>query len=348
MIQYHIHPFTLREIKIEVTYHCGLNCIHCSSDAHPSNSIEMARDDCLRILTEAADIGVKEVAFSGGEPFAWTGIIDAVEKAVGNHMKVTIYTTGNVVDFKYKSKRIHELGASRLIFSIFGGTDSTHEKVTRVAGSFKKTVDAIVQAKKIGLKTELHFVPMSNNYRELEVVAELGKRIGASVISVLRLVPQGRAALLHGRVLTKVQNLDMRRKIKELRELGFTIRTGSPFNFLMVRDCPECCAAIDRLLIGADLRLYPCDAFKQIRAEELVGTLRKSHLQTSSLKECWEESPYLEAIRKYLTTPFADPCRSCGLLETCLSGCLAQKVIASGTLDKLPDPDCLRIDFMRD
>ena len=44
--------FRLQEIKLEVTYRCPLTCIHFSSDAMPSSSIEMKRKDCLQILEE--------------------------------------------------------------------------------------------------------------------------------------------------------------------------------------------------------------------------------------------------------------------------------------------------------
>ena len=103
----------------------------------------------------------------------------------------------------------------------------------------------------------------------------------------------------------------------------------------------RCCSGIDRLIIEPDLRIFPCDAFKQIKAEELVGTLELSSLNGNSLSECWEHSPFLEAVREYLTTDFAEPCVSCQSLEQCLSGCLAQKVIANGNLKKSPDPLCL-------
>jgi len=63
-------------------------------------------------------------------------------------------------------------------------------------------------------------------------------------------------------------------------------------------------AAIDRLIIGPDPRLYPCDAFKQIGAEELVKTEEWSCLAGRSLPDCWRKSPYLEAVRTYLTTDF--------------------------------------------
>jgi radical SAM protein with 4Fe4S-binding SPASM domain len=197
----------------------------------------------------------------------------------------------------------------------------------------------------VGLATELHFVPMAGNYRELDGIAQLARQLGASRVSVLRLVLQGRAALVRDRSMNRVQNLELRRKIQDLRKAGHDIRTGSPYNFLMLNATPACCAAIDRLIIGPDLRLYPCDAFKRIGASELVKTDRWSCLTGASLPECWEKSPYLEVVRAYLTTDFKDPCESCGLLKKCLSGCLAQKAITYNSLDKKPDPDCLGPDF---
>jgi radical SAM protein with 4Fe4S-binding SPASM domain len=348
MIEYHKRPFTLKELKIEVTYRCDLNCVHCSSDARPSNALEMSREDCIRILQEAAEMGAREVAFSGGEPLIWPHIVDAVQAAASNRFATGIYTSGNTDDFEDQAVRLRRLGASRFIFSLFGATTSTHERITRKAGSFARTIKAMLLARKAQLETEVHFVPMSNNYRELKDIALLARDHGASTVSVLRLVPQGRAVLLSGRVLNKVQNLELRRQIRALRAGGQTIRTGSPYNFLMLSNHPKCSAAVDRLIVGPDLRIYPCDAFKKVRAEELTGTLDWSSLQTQSLRGCWDKSPFLEAIRTYLTTPFAEPCESCGILGKCLSGCLAQKVIANGNLEKRPDPDCLGPDFKGD
>ncbi len=348
MIQYHSCPFALQELKIEVTYRCTLNCIHCSSDSRPSNLIEMEQNDCTRILAEAAILGARQVAFSGGEPLFWRYICEAVSMAARSGFVITIYTSGNTDDFKAKAKHIYQMGAQRFIFSVFGGTATTHERVTRVVGSFDRTLSAMAYARALGLTVEIHFVPMATNYGELRDVALLGKNYGASVVSVLRLVNQGRAALLRSRTLNRVQNLQLRRQVLELRDNGYKIRTGSPYNFLMVNPTPECSAALDRLIIGPDLRLYPCDAFKQVKAEEIVGTLDRSCLNGTSLQACWEQSPYLEAIRRCLTAPFKDPCESCRSLGKCRSGCLAQKVVSHGTLASRPDPDCLGPNFQGD
>ncbi|MGA2782621.1 MAG: radical SAM protein [Smithella sp.] len=346
----HRRPFNLKELKIEVTYRCDLNCIHCSSDARPSNFLEMTRDDCRRILTDAAVMGIQDVAFSGGEPLLWPYIYDAVEAAAKHHLKITIYTSGNAEGFKQRASSLHDLGAARMIFSVFGATAITHERITRKAGSFERTKAAMSDALSVGLATELHFVPMVGNYLELNDVTNLARQLSASRVSLLRLVPQGRATLIKNRVLNRIQNLDLRRQVQALRkEHGDDfIRTGSPYNFLMLNDTPACCAAINRLIIGPDLRLYPCDAFKRIGALELVKTEDWSCLVGTRLPDCWQNSPYLEAVRTYLNTEFEAPCVLCKSLEKCLSGCLAQKVIAYNSLDKKPDPDCLGPNFKGD
>jgi len=310
----------------------------------------MAREDCLRILRNAVEMGAGDVAFSGGEPLLWPHLLDVTEMAIKHGLRVTIYTSGNAENFDRTAARLHGLGASRFIFSLFGNTAEGHDRVTRRRGSFDRTRQSMRKASSVGLQTEVHFVPMSNNYSVLREVADIASRLGASRISVLRLVPQGRAALVRNRALDRVKNLELRREICALREkygTGF-VRTGSPYNFLFLNDDPGCWAAIDRLIIGPDLRLYPCDAFKRIGASELVGTEDWSSLAQASLPACWDNSPYLEAVREYLTTEFEEPCDSCGSLERCLSGCLAQKTIAHNSLDKKPDPDCLGPNFQGD
>ncbi len=341
MIKYHKPPFKLKEFKIELTHRCDLNCIHCSSDASSSNALEISKRDCLRILSEAISMGVKQVTFSGGEPLLWTGLEDAIKLAKKGELKVTIYTTGNVDDISNKLKGLSKYGLKKCVFSIFGKSANLHENVTRVPGSFDKTIKAIEIAIETGIRTEFHFVPLSNNYYELEDIAMLGSQLGISCISVLRFVPQGRGQLLKKRVLNKLQNLELKRIIERLRKKGIEIRTGSPYNFLTLNVQPECASGIDRLIIGPDLRIYPCDAFKQIKAEEVVGTLVSSSLVNTSLLECWENSPFLKEVRKYLTTPFFEKCYSCKALEKCLSGCLAQKVLINSDFRKQADPDCL-------
>lgn len=338
----HEPPFTLREIKLEVTHRCNLACIHCSSEASPSCSRAMPVERALHLLDECLALGVKEVAFSGGEPLLWDGLFDAVRKCSDGGITPAIYTSGNIDGCHDAMRCLKENGAGCVIFSLFAGRQDAHDRITRRRGSFDQTLAAIDAARRARLRVELHFVPMRRNYTELSRLVELANDKQVSRVSVLRFVTQGRGAIQPSMALTHDQNRELRRLITTGRA-KIDIRAGSPYNFLLVNESPDCFAAIDRLTIGPQFNIYPCDAFKQIEAHDLVGTDEFSTVDRWSLEECWQKSPYLDAVRSYLMTPFQPPCDTCDLLDKCLSGCLAQKVITHGALKKAPDPMCLRL-----
>ncbi len=341
-MRFHQPPFRLKEIKIEVTHRCPLACVHCSSDATPVCNREMEEADCLRVLAEAAAMCVETVAFSGGEPLIWAPINRCLAGASEAGLQVSVYTCGNFPEQGAVMRSLKTCGVRKVMFSLFGAREVIHERITRITGSFGLTLAAISAARDAGLACEIHFVPITDNYQELAGIAEIAMQSGAERVSVLRFVPQGRGHLIKKHALSRLQNLQLKRAIEELRRNGVEVRTGSPYNFLLLNDQPECSSAIDRLIIGPSLNVYPCDAFKQVEAEELVGTDAYSCLAQCSLQDCWDKSPYLKAVREYLTTPFGKPCDTCDVLEQCLSGCLAQKVLTHGDLGKRPDPMCLR------
>jgi radical SAM protein with 4Fe4S-binding SPASM domain len=339
----HQPPFRLREVKLEVTDRCTLACIHCSSEASPSCSREMPFGKAAHLLDEMLALGVSEIVFSGGEPLLWPGLYDAVRKCADRGVRPTIYTSGNVDGCDVAMSLLKEHGAGCVIFSLFGAHKDAHDRVTRQKGSFDETLAAIEAARKASLRIELHFVPMGANYGELPRIIDLARDKRLSRVSVLRLVPQGRAAVQPSMALTHDQNLELRRMIEAGRDNKMDVRAGSPYNFLLVNESPKCCAAIDRLTVGPQFNIYPCDAFKQIEGQELADTDDLCRVDRWSLEECWQKSPYLREVRNYLTTDFEPPCDSCELLQRCLSGCLAQKVIAHGALKKAPDPMCLKL-----
>jgi len=337
----HSAPFLLKELKLEVTHTCHLRCIHCSSLAVAECQRQMTWQDFQRILDEAAEMGVEEIAISGGEPLCWEHLPAAVEYAAKKRMSQCLYTTGIAPKAIDTLSKLRECGLSKVIFSIFGSTEGQHELVTNTKGSFLATVISLQNCIKLGLAVEIHFVPMSVNYMTLSSVVKLARELGVMRVSALRFVPQGRGAERNGLELDRTQNKTLRETIANLRSQGHDIRVGSPYNILNLNTTPKCCAGIDRLTISPELKISPCDAFKQITPNMLGVSDLFSNLSSNSLLECWEKSPYLHSIREYLTTPFAATCEGCSSLETCLSGCLAQKFLSYGELAKRVDPMCL-------
>ena len=340
-MELHKPPYRLKELKLEVTHDCHLRCVHCSSMSEVGTSRELSLEKCKEVLSEASEMGVVEVAFSGGEPLMWPHLTDAVHMATSCDMDVSLYTTGNAKGSEQIFDELKLAGIDHVMFSLFSEDRDAHEEITKVKGSFEITLAAVKKCIDLGLDVELHFVPLPYNFRSLRPISEMCKKLGVSRISVLRLVPQGRGASNETRVLNFDENKALRQLIVDLRKEGHEIRTGSPFNALMLRDKPQCCSGIDRLTVSPELRIFPCDAFKQVTCDMMGVEDSFTSLKDASLVECWENSPYLNKVREYLTTPFAEECAVCSALEKCLSGCVAQKFHAYGSMLKCADPMCL-------
>ena len=340
-MKYHKKPFHLQDMKIELTYKCPLACIHCSSDAHIGNVLEIGVNKCKALIDEARKVGVKSIEYSGGEPLLHPSIVEIVKHTSDSGIESAIYTTGCIDDNRIL-QTLKDKGLSKIVYSIYSVNKTEHENITRIEGSFDKTVNSIKSAIKLKFNVELHFVALKRNYKSLEDVVIYTSQVGVSQISVLRFVPQGRGILLQNDILNKKEYIELKGTIDKLRHKGYNIRTGSPFNFLLLNKTPGCYSGINRLVVVPELTIYPCDAFKKILPEEIVGTSEYSTLDTYSLQECWLKSPFLNKVRDYLTTDFKTPCKECELLEDCLSGCLAQKVLLSGNFDKRPDPSCVK------
>lgn len=342
----------LEEIKIELTKNCPLSCIHCSSDASPGNSIQLTRKTVLSLINQAAEMHVKSVVFSGGEPLSWPWIKDVIKACKAYGLRSTLYSTGinSTNDGSKKISDLTKLGLSKVIFSLYSPFRDRHEEITRRSGSFDKTISVIKELGKNHLEREIHFVPLKLNYKHLYELIELAKELRIRRVSILRCVPHGRGIILKNslEMLTQSETLELRNHVTSCRgHFDIDIRLGSPYNILILNEDSYCNAARKTICIGPNGNIYPCDAFKNIEPEEIGLKDPYHNINIHSLKECWEQSLYLNSIRRYLTTPFKKPCSSCQYLEKCKSGCLAQKVIEQesvedGNIIKRPDPLCLK------
>ena len=342
----------LEEVKIELTKNCPLSCIHCSSNASSGNPVQLTREAVLSLVSQAAELQVKSIVFSGGEPLLWPWILDAIRACNAHGLHSSIYSTGiNLTDDGAKEIiALTQHGLSKVIFSLFSPFKNQHEGITRTLGSFDKTV-AVMQELGINhIEREIHFVPLKLNYKHLVKLIELAKDFEIPQVSILRFVPQGRGVILkesHEMLMHK-ETVELRKLILDCKEhYEVNIRLGSPYNILILNEEVDCIAARKTLSIGPNGNIYPCDAFKNIEPSEIGLNDPYHNILQHSLNECWKQSQYLNTIRRYLTTPFEEPCSHCSYLKQCKSGCLAQKVIKQesiedGNIVKRADPLCLR------
>src|SRR5256885_2554289 len=75
----------------ELTHRCPLHCVYCSNPLElQARNLEISTEDWSRVFQEAAQLGVLQADFTGGETLARTDIIDLVRAARAARLYVNL------------------------------------------------------------------------------------------------------------------------------------------------------------------------------------------------------------------------------------------------------------------
>lgn len=133
---------------------CNLRCNHCFISCTPENDKFkfLSLETCKQYLQEAADLGVKEFYFTGGEPFANPQMCDILEETV-KFGPATILT--NATLFRESTlKRLRDINAStpysiEMRVSIDGYSAEMNDPI-RGPGTFYAAIKGVEQLVNIG------------------------------------------------------------------------------------------------------------------------------------------------------------------------------------------------------
>jgi len=333
----------LRELKIEITNQCLLNCVHCSTGAASGLNSFLSQSVIKNLVDQACNLGCREIFFSGGEPLLHPDLDFFLEILASKGIQNKLYTTGIIklappAPISLKELKILKAhGLSQLAFSLYSARPDVHDSITHVSDSFFATVTAIKNAIELDIITEIHFVAMRKLIEELPPLARFVDKLGITKISVLRFVPHGRGKESAPQLTPTTSDFRKLRKIViALRQEkpNITFRLGSPFNFLLLGSPTPCTTGFDRMIIDADGFAYPCDALKQVKiANQNNNVLRDPILRIL------EKAPLFQMVR-HATIP--ETCMPCPKVKECFGGCLAQRLLTVGDPSLQTDPGCLR------
>jgi AdoMet-dependent heme synthase len=209
-----VSKYPCEEVSIEITERCDMKCIHCSSEATKEGwKNELSFVEIESIIHAAKNkLGTKVISLSGGDPIIREDFVDIVKMVDELDLNVLVYSSGglfpdsemrmmehNLMPFhmskQYEDiKNIMRKKGNKMIYSLEGGNQFTHEFVTRRHGSWACTKDSIMKTAMDNIYTEVHTCPMTVNLNELSNMYEILIQLGVDRWSFLRLVPQGRCS----------------------------------------------------------------------------------------------------------------------------------------------------------
>lgn len=84
-------------LVIEITGKCNLHCSYCYNKLGETSLFDIDSESLFEILTEAKEIGVFDINFCGGEPFAHKDFMRHLETAKKFGFDITINTNGTLI-----------------------------------------------------------------------------------------------------------------------------------------------------------------------------------------------------------------------------------------------------------
>jgi PqqA peptide cyclase len=319
----------------ELTHRCPLQCPYCANPLELERAAaELDTATWLRVLDEAAALGVLQVHFSGGEPTARKDLLELVRRAAQRGLYSNLITSGVMLDAASLAV-LAEAGLDHVQLSF---QDADAVQADRIGGyrtGHARKLAVARQIREAGLPLTANFVVHRQNLERLPEMLALGQEIGASRIEIAHVQYYGwglvnRAALMPSRAQLEQANAAVEQARADLRG-RITIDYVVP-DYYAARP-KACMGGWARRIINitpAGLAL-PCHA-----AETLPGFTWPS-VRTTALGVVWRDDPGFARFRGTAWMP--EPCRSCDQREIDWGGCRCQAFALTGDA-AATDPAC--------
>lgn len=156
--------------SVELTRRCNLSCLHCYNNL-PANDAaaraeELTTGEHRRIMDEIAEAGCLWLLLTGGEIFLRKDFRDIYDHAKQRGFLITLFTNGTLID-RAMADYLAERPPFSIEVSLYGLTRETHERVTRVPGSYDRCREGIRLLAERGLPLLLKTMVMRPNRNEL-------------------------------------------------------------------------------------------------------------------------------------------------------------------------------------
>jgi radical SAM protein with 4Fe4S-binding SPASM domain len=178
---------------LQVTDRCNYECVHCYQE-HDKKHDELSLDEIRRILGQLADAGTLYLILVGGEFFMRRDADEILTIAHELGFAIRLKTTGHHVT-DARADFLMSVRPLEVDLSVYAAGKHEHEAVTRMPGSWQRTLDAARRLIARGIPVVLRTPVMQSNAGEIEALRALAEEMGAQVSFDPKIVAREDASL---------------------------------------------------------------------------------------------------------------------------------------------------------
>jgi MoaA/NifB/PqqE/SkfB family radical SAM enzyme len=148
------------ELHIDLTNGCTERCIHCYIPDYTPHFLPL--ELVKKILREFREAGGLTVHFSGGECMMHPDFAEILHFAKGLHLNMLVLSNLTLC-VEEKIALLKEIDPQFVNVSLYSMDAATHDGITRLPGSWRRTMDAILALQATGVHIRLASPVMKNN-----------------------------------------------------------------------------------------------------------------------------------------------------------------------------------------
>lgn len=167
----------LFSVLLELTYRCNLDCFFCYNDLSLRGR-PLTKGQYFELLDDLRRLEVLNLILSGGEPLAHPDFLDIGARARSLGFVVRIKSNGHALRGEMARRIRDEIDPFVVEVSLHGATAETHDRQTRVAGSFGQLVENLSAARRLGLRLKINSTLTRWNEHEVGGMLDLADEIG--------------------------------------------------------------------------------------------------------------------------------------------------------------------------
>jgi PqqA peptide cyclase len=318
----------------ELTHRCPLHCVYCSNPLELGHRVdELTTEVWSRVFREAAEAGVLQIDFTGGEPLARPDIVDLIRAARAAGLYVNLITSGLPLD-ETRLDELVQAGLDHFQLSFQGAHEESANEISGTkAHAHKLRVLDWLKTRRLALT--LNFVIHRRNIDQLDQMLALGESSSASRIEFANVQYYGWAFANRENLLPTREQVD--RSVEFLKRSEERLRGKIHIEFVVpdyYAKYPKACMGgwgQKLMLITPNGDALPCHAAK------IIPGLHFDNLKSHSLHEIWEKSEAFQKFRGEEWMP--EPCKSCDRRTRDFGGCRCQAFLLTGDATAT-DPVC--------
>ena len=325
-----------------VTGRCDQACAGCFYSARPGSAVtptDAPFELFERVIRQAAEARVFQIALGGGEPLLHPRLLDMVRLARRSRIVPNLTTNGNLLTIDVATT-LREAGLGQAQISLNGASEETNA-ATRP--NFSRAMAAMEACRTAGLRFGINFLLTRSSLADLEPVIRLGQRIGAATVNLLRPKPpttdgdwleqESPTGMDYRKVQAIIRQFQLsgcktRPETRLTLDASLTfLLTDHPSHALYRAGVWGCSAARKFVTVTQNGDVLPCS---HVRWSDVGG---------GDVMGAWRESAILARFRA-LEDVMRGPCRACSALSLC-RGCPAVVMAFGGDFGD-SDPHCPR------